>query len=349
MEQNQQHKEYNSFSLILFLWKWKKALLIICLATAVLSFTFSTRFFIRPRFTSTAIVYAPRTNAISKILMNEQNYNERLDIKAYGIEEETEQMMQILKTRDIQDALIAKFNLIDYYEIDTAQNQWRSKLYKTVTSNVHIARTQYGAIAISVTDWSPERAADMANFISDQLDTVKSKIERERAGAAYLVLEKQCERIDEELTRVNDTMRKIMGMGVYDLERQSDRITQQMAIAVAQGNNVVLQRLQNEQEKLATWGPVLLHFQGLQFTLQKTQGLYTTRMLETRADMEAHIPAKFVIEKAAPPDKKSYPKKLMIMITSTVAAFFLAIFVLLIMENIRNAPELKLKRTKEEQ
>lgn len=348
MEQNPQ-KEYNSFSLVLFIWKWKIPILVICFLTAVLSFTFSTRFFIRPQYSATTIVYAPRTNAISKILMNEQNYNERLDIKAYGIEEETEQMMQILKTRDIKDVLIQKFDLIPYYGVDTTKKHWKTKLYKAVTNCIHIERTQYGAIAISVSDWSPQRAADMANEIANQLDSVKNRIERERSEAAYHVLEKQCLRIADELTLVNDTLRKIMEMGVYDVERQSDRITQQMAIAVAQGNSAALQRLQKEQEKLSTWGPGLLHYQNLQFTLQKSQGLYNVRMLETKADMEAQIPVKFVIEKAIAPDKKAYPKKLMIMITSTVAVFFLSIFVLLIIENIRNHPQLRIKKSREEE
>ena len=80
MENSQQ---YNSFSLVRFLWKWRIWLLIICGVTFVLSAVCSC--FIKPKFKSTATIYAPRTNSTAKILLNEQNYNERLDIKAYAI------------------------------------------------------------------------------------------------------------------------------------------------------------------------------------------------------------------------------------------------------------------------
>jgi hypothetical protein len=58
-------------------------------------------------------------------------------------------------------------------------------------------------------------------------------------------------------------------------------------------------------------------------------------MLDAKVDMESCMPTKFVIENAIPADKKMYPKKLLIIITATVAVFFLSIFTLLVYENIR--------------
>ena len=101
--------QYNSFSVVKFLWKWRKWIIISCLSVAVLSFICSLA--IKPRFKSTATIYAPRTNSTAKILLNEQNYNERLDVKAYAVDAETEQMMQLLNATEIKDSLIAKYNL----------------------------------------------------------------------------------------------------------------------------------------------------------------------------------------------------------------------------------------------
>ena len=66
--------KYNAFSLLQFMWKWRKWLLIVCAAAFVVSAACS--FLVRPRFKSTALLYAPRTSSVSKILLNEQNYNE---------------------------------------------------------------------------------------------------------------------------------------------------------------------------------------------------------------------------------------------------------------------------------
>ena len=327
--------EYNSFSLILFIWKWRCPIFIICLITAVLSFTISTPLFIRPKYKSTAILYAPRTNSIAKILLNEQNYNERLDIKAYAIDDETEQMMQILKSRSIQDSIIQKYSLYEYYDIIPDSKHAQDKIYKAVTNNIMIERTRYGAISISVTDWDPQRASDMTNEIVRLLDVVKIQIERERAEAAYTILQKQFDEITKEVNAINDSIRFIMEQGVLDVPYQSERLTQQLAIAVAQGNNAAKQRLEEEIAKIAKWGSKLTSYQEFLETFDKYHALCKQKMMDAKVDMESNMPTKFVIENAIPADKKVYPKKLLIMITATVAVFFLSIFSLLAYENIQ--------------
>ena len=66
-------------------------------------------------------------------------------------------------------------------------------------------------------------------------------------------------------------------------------------------------------------------------------------MMDAKMDMESNMPVKFVIEKAIPADKKAYPKKLIIMILSTLAAFVVTLFTLVIIENIQTDPERKKK------
>ncbi len=330
-------KEYNSFNLILFAWKWRKPLIIVCIAAAILSFGFSTHWFIRPRFKSTAIIYAPRTNSLAKILLNEENYNERLDVKAYAIEEETEQMMQILNSRDIKDALIQKFDLINYYGIDTTKAHWKTKLYKSVENNMAIKRTEYGAIAIHITDWDPHRAAAMANEVTRQLDTIKNKIERDRSAAAYRILKAQLKEIEDEIARVNDSVQVVMEHGVFDFERQSERVTQQYAIAVSQGNQAAIQRLAKELDNLAQWGPISIELHDQLYNFREYAYICKSKMMNAKIDMESQMPVKFVVEQAMPSDKKAYPKKSIITLVSTISAFILAFITLLIIENVKNA------------
>lgn len=92
-------RQFNSFSLVQFMWQKRKTLILVCLLVAIVSLIAS--FLVTPKFKSTAIVYAPRTNSVAKILLNEESYNERLDMKAYADDEETEQMMEILNSREI--------------------------------------------------------------------------------------------------------------------------------------------------------------------------------------------------------------------------------------------------------
>ena len=327
--------EFNSFSLINYIWKWRKLFLIICCATAVLSFFFSTSLFIPPKFKATTIIYAPRTNSVSKILMSDNNSNERLDIKAYAMEEETEQMMQILHSREIKDMLIEKYDLVNYYGIGTNRKGWQTKLYEAVEGAVDIKRTKFGAISITVKDWSPERAAQMANDVASELDTIKNKIERERAAAACLALQNQIDEAERQRMVLVDSLSRLAENGVFTYELQTERIMQQYAIALREGNTAGVQRLKQEIEKLEKWGPLAFTLRQEQFYLGEQIVLSKMRLMGAQMDFSAIMPIKFVIEKAVAPDKKFYPKKLIISIISTMGAFILTLMTLLIIDKIR--------------
>jgi capsular polysaccharide biosynthesis protein len=331
----QDKNEFNSFSLISYIWQWRKLFLMICGATAVLSFFFSTSWFIKPQYKATTIIYAPRTNSISKILNSESNANERLDIKAYAVEEETEQMMQILNSREIKDLLIEKYDLANYYGISQKSKGWKTKLYEMLGGFIDIKRTKYGAIAITVTDWNPAQAAQIANDIADELDHFKNKIEFERAFIAYKALEVQIVEAENQMQCIEDTLIKLAQRGIYNYEAQAERTMQQYAIALAQGNIAGTQRLRSELVKLEKWGSISTSFRREQLYISDHIAQTKLKMLNAKMDMDTPMPVKFVLEKAVAPDKKSYPKKSIIALVSTVGVFFFMLMLLLFVDKIK--------------
>lgn len=331
--------KYNAFSLLQFMWKWRKWLLIVCVATFFVSAACS--FLVRPRFKSTATIYAPRTSSVSKILLNEQNYNERLEIKALATVDETEQMLPFLNAVAIKDSLIEKYNLADYYGIDVNKKGGKTKLYKTVTNNLTVKRTEYGAINISMSDWDPQRAYEMTLDVIRWLDTIKNRVEYERASAAVVILQNQMDSIEREIAVVNDSIREIMSHGVFDVKVQSERLTQQYAIAAAQGNAAAMQRIQREQDTLAKYGSRLTSYQDLEYNFSKYHALCKQKMMDAKMDMTTIMPVKFVIDNPTPADKKYYPKKSLIVVISTLCAFVLTMIVLLMIERVENQPNRK--------
>ena len=334
---------YNSFSLLRFVFSKWKIFLIVFVAAAVLSFICAS--LIRPHYQATAVIFGPRTNAVSKILLADETNNERLDIKAYAIEEETEQMMEILGSRDIKDAIIKKYNMLEHYDLDTTKKYWQTKLYKNMKESLTIKRTKYGAISITFEDYDPVMACNVTNDVLDLLDSVKRRMENERAAAAYAVLEKQLADVNEEIQRIDDTLQMLMKHGVFEFEGQSERVMQQYAIAVAQGNTAAIQRLSAELEKLATWGPRAHALYEVQFNFRKYQSLVKQKMMDTKVDMENEIPTKFVVQRAIVPDKKSYPKKSVIMTLSVVSSLIVTLFVLLVVENLNGTPSRRKEET----
>ena len=328
--------KYNAFSLLQFMWKWRKWLLIVCVATFFVSAACS--FLVRSRYKSTALIYAPRTSSVSKILLNEQNYNERLEIKALATVDETEQMLPFLNSVAIKDSLIEKYKLAEYYNINVNKKGGMTKLYKTVTNNLTIKRTDYGAISVSVSDWDPQRAYEMTLDVIRWLDTIKNAVEYERAQAACTILQNQMDSIEREIAAVNDSIRALMAHGVFDVKLQSERLTQQYAIAAAQGNTAAMQRIIKEQDTIAKYGAQLTSYQDLEYNFSKYHALCKQKMMDAKMDMTTIMPVKFVIDKPFPADKKFYPKKSLIVVISTLCAFFLTMIVLLMIERIENTP-----------
>lgn len=327
-------QQFNSFSLVQYMWQKRKTLILVCLVVAVVSLIAS--FLIKPKYKSTAVLYAPRTNSVAKILLNEETYNERLDMKAYAEDEETEQMMEILNSRELKDILIDKFDLYNHYGLGEGVSYRQTKMYKYLKGNIIVKRTQYGAISVSVLDIDPQIAADMANEILVQLDSVKNRIDHERTIAAYNLLKKQMELVDAEVQRIDDSVQVLMENGVFDFKSQSERVMQQYAIAVAQGNTAGMKRLEDELKKMASWGPRSLTLYEEQANFREYQTLCKSKMMSAIVDMDTDIPVKFVIERAIPADKKAYPKRFLIVLLSTVSAFILAVLVMLTIDKIKS-------------
>ncbi|MBK7083345.1 MAG: hypothetical protein IPH53_01165 [Flavobacteriales bacterium] len=58
-------------------------------------------------------------------------------------------------------------------------------------------------------------------------------------------------------------------------------------------------------------------------------------MDQARADMESDLPHKFVVNRAQPADKKSYPVRWLVVVVSTISAFLLALLLIVVQENIK--------------
>jgi len=320
--------EFNSFSVILFAWKWRKPLLIVTLLAGISAFIFS--LFIQPMYRSTAIVFAPLHNSL--IL---DNVEMKSDIKRYGHEKETEQLMQILNSRAFKDTIARRFNLLEYYGIDTLHRYWRSLLYKELDANIQIKRTQFGAITISVQDKNPQHASMLANAIVDELDIFKNRIEHERAQATFDLLQHQINEVNTRMVIINDSVQKLANEGIFIFDLQVDRIMQQYATALGQGNTAGSQRIQKEIDKIAKWGPtsVILREELIYLVRRETQ----LRSLLWNAEMNLSglLPSKFVVEKAIPIEKKISPKKSLIALFSAIGAFIVTFFILLIIEKVR--------------
>ena len=324
--------DFNSANFLQFVYKWRKHLFIIGIAAVVISSVVS--FLITPKFKSNVILFPTSTNAVSKALLSDY-FGAKQDILEFGEEEQAEQLLQILNSNEIRTRVIRKFNLMKHYGIDSNSNYKMTSLIQEYNDNITFKRTEYMAVEINVLDKDPQMAADIANYISDMLDTVKNNMQKERAVKAFKIVETEYNQKLKEIQDINDSLTTLRKMGINDYETQAEAINTQLALDISKNNKIGIKAMEEKLELLGKYGSSYVSLREAMANGMKQLSILKEKYQEAKVDAEQNLPAKFVIEKAYKAEKKSYPVRWIIVVVSTVSALFLALIVLLALESIK--------------
>ena len=329
-EQDSRLVSFNTTNFFFFLYKWRKPLIIICLAAAIVSAGIS--LLITPKYKSAVILFPTSTNSISKALLAD-NYGGKVDILEFGEEAQTEQLLQILSSNEIRSRVIKKFNLMQHYEIESDSKYKMTRLFEEYNSNITYKRTEYMAVEITVLDKDPQIAADIANYISDQLDSVKNKMQKERAFKAFQIVETEYKKLQNEIRAMEDSLTVLRKMGVNDYETQAEAYNVQLAIALSKNNKEAVRAIEERLKLLGDYGSAYVSLRD-ELELEKKQlSAIKAKYEEAKVDANQDLPAKFVVDKAYKAERKSYPVRWLIVVLSTVSAFLLSVMTLIIIEN----------------
>ncbi|HPS83953.1 MAG TPA: Wzz/FepE/Etk N-terminal domain-containing protein, partial [Bacteroidales bacterium] len=192
---------FENTNFLFFLFKWRKLLIIICVAAAIISAGIS--LLIKNKYVSTVVIFPTSTNAVSKALISSQ-YGVKEDIMAFGEDEDAEQMLQILNSNEIRQRIIQKFNLLEHYDINPESKYRNTRLYETYNENISFNRTEYMAVEIKVTDKDPQMAADIANEIANLYDTVKNNLQKQRSLEGFKIVEGAVSMVQMALEQLSD-------------------------------------------------------------------------------------------------------------------------------------------------
>ena len=203
MANNSFGNDYDHKATIRFFGKWWKLLLWvfgIALAASV-----AVSLFITPRYKATATLFPTNSNRLSKSVMD---YQYSFDFMDYGIERDCEYCIQILLSESMERDVCSRFNLLEHYGIGQDDPHKMFKLHEQYRGNVNVKRTEYLGVEVSVLDVDPQWAADMANFIAANYDTVCHRIHHARACNAADLMEGVCTRLGEEIRDLQDSLRR---------------------------------------------------------------------------------------------------------------------------------------------
>lgn len=329
--QKETGSDFDSSNLIVFLYKWRKALLIVTVVAAVVSAAVS--YIIKPKFKSTVVLFPASSASLSKSLLTE-NFGQKQDILQFGEEEESERMLQILNSDEIRSRICQKYNLMEHYNIDTAGPYKRTKLYEQYMDNITFKRTEFMSVKVEVLDVDPDTAALIANDISALFDSTHTRMQRERAIQAFKIVEKEYLGKVREVQQMSDSIARINLLGVYDYESQSEVTTEQLAIAISKGDQRAVKSLEEKLTIIAQYGSAYVSIRDNLELERKQLSLLQAKYNEAKVDAGQNIPHKFVVNRAYPAERKSYPVRWLIVLVSTVSTFILAMLVIILIENL---------------
>ena len=322
---------FDSTNLLLFIYKWRKALMIIGGIAAISSAVVS--LIIPNKYKSTVILFPTTTSSVSKALLN-NNPNAKQDILQFGAEEESEQMIQVLNSDEILNKVAAKYHLATHYGIDTSAEFSRTSLIREYQGNVSVKRTEYMSVQIDVLDKDPQYACNIANDIADLYDSTKQRIRKERAMQGLKIVEQTYRKLESEVATMQDSLNKLMKLGVNDYESQSDRLNEALAKAILDGKTAAAKTLQDQLKIVSTYGEAYMSLRdNLEFqrkSLSEIKGKYE----EAKVDAEQTLPDKFIVNRAYPSERKSYPIRWLIVVVTVISTQLLSILAIIVLENI---------------
>lgn len=194
---------YDHNATIRFFKKWWKLLTWVFVLAIAASVVVS--LLITPRYKSTATLFPTNSNRLSKAIMD---YHYSLDFMDYGIERDCEYCIQILSSESMERDVCSHFNLMEHYGISPDDPHKMFKLHEQYRGNVNVKRTEFLGVEVGVLDVDPEWAANIANFIASNYDTVCHRIHHDRACDAANIMDSVCQRMGLEIQLLQDSLRR---------------------------------------------------------------------------------------------------------------------------------------------
>jgi uncharacterized protein involved in exopolysaccharide biosynthesis len=282
-----------------------------------------------------------------------------------GIKNPADQFLAYMKSVTIQDSLIDRFKLLERYEAKTKM-ETRIEL----TKNVRAVSGKNGLISVEVDDTDPKFAAELANAHVEELGKLLGKLATTEAQQRRMFFEKQLTQAKEKLIQSEIELRST---GVSGSVLKSNPASAVAAVAGLQAGVTAQEvRLGAMRGYLAETAPefkqALNELTNLKAQLAKqekdmplnsnmtAQGDYISKYREfkynetlfelfakqfeiAKVDEAREGAVIQILDTAQPPERKSKPKKGVIAIIATLAAFFALLLFVLIRQAIKNGAQ----------
>lgn len=317
---------FSNIGLFKLILKWKIHLIVLIILTISLSVLFSSPWFIKPKYKSTAVLYP--SNLIP-----------------YSSETPTELMLQLFRSDDIRDSLIKEFNLASHYGIDTEDQYHYTKLIKEFEGNIEIKKTEYESVIIEVFDTDPQMACNIVKEMVALFNLKARTLQREKANEVLVISKRQLDQKKAELDTLQKQITELrVEYGILDYTVQTKEVMKAY-YKVVRGSSGNLDAIGGAVENLKSKGGDFILLNDM---FDAASGIYNKLKEEYEnalRDVTKELTYTNYVSAPVPADKKSYPIRWLIVSVSTITTLFLALLIIILIENVRRKEKVSDKKS----
>lgn len=362
----------NLLNLLEVIARRKKLILALCGASLVLSTGYS--FTLPDIYSATARVLPPQkemTGGFSAMLSQMGGF---AGLAAGGLGGGSDLYVGVLKSRTVADAVVQRLDLPKLYKVETA-----ASARGIVGEALKLQVGKEGIISVTVEDKNPKQAALIANEFVSELGRTLIRLNFSKVGTERVFLEKRLDLVKKDLIKAEEELKGYAQQHkIVEVESQTKASIENIArlkteLASTEVRLASLRTAQTEQspevKRLATQVktqksklaqlagsggdgegiPLLSNVpaQGLEYArklrelkIQEATFEQLTKQYELAKLSEAKDSSSLqVLDDAIAPTSKSRPKRLLLVLTATVLAFFCSIMVALVLEFLEGMTE----------
>jgi len=148
-----------------------------------------------------------------------------------GIKDPNDMFVALLKSRSLEDAMVKRFSLMQEY-----RKRYESDARKALEKHATIDGSgKDGLIHISVEDWDPKRAAELANGYVDEFRRLTGHLAITEASQRRLFFEQQLEEAKDNLANAEEALKRTQEeTGLIQLDSQARSLIESAASLRAQ-------------------------------------------------------------------------------------------------------------------
>jgi capsule polysaccharide export protein KpsE/RkpR len=297
------------------------------------------------------------------------------DMYYYGSGEDVDRILTVGNSNEVIDYLVDSFDLWTVYKIKAGSSKARYKIRKAVRANYDIILTKQDALELTVEDTDPERAATLANAATHKIDFLVKSIIKNSQAALVTSYQKAIENKEVIMNSTLDTlMHYRLKSGIYNSGEQTKFLANRLTevtntIEREKASLEALRAMQLSPKLRDSLQLIQARITGFQRELDilnssDTSAIYSlprlninkgrVDLLESRylrsyeqigydlekvklynAAVEMNVPAIHLIESAEVPLSKHRPKRSVIVLAVTLAAFLFSVLSVFVVESYR--------------